>query len=122
MWNLAIHNAWDGPLGNYIFLCTDPPVFEKKERSWLDYWEPFIRLTCIYESNTGWDEEKQKLFFSDQILRHTSPGDLVVDPFVGTALVGQCALELDRNFIGFDVNQRILVMGIERLKKIESQP
>lgn len=121
MWNIAIHNVWDGPLGRYIFLCCDPPVYEKRERSWLDYWNPFIQGSCIHESNKGWDEEGQKLYFSEQIFAYTEIGDIVVDPFVGTGLVGQCALELGRNFIGFDVNQRVLIRCAERLKGIESQ-
>ncbi len=122
MWNIAIHNVWDGPLGRYIFLCTDPPVFEKREQSWLDYWSEFIDDNFVYQSNTGWDEDGQKKLFTDQISSYTVPGDIVVDPFVGTGLVGQCALELGRHFVGFDVNQRILIMCAERLKKIQIQP
>lgn len=121
MWNISIHNVWDGPLGKYIFLCTDPPPFEKRERSWLDFWYPFLESVYVYESNTGWDEQQQKAHFYLEISEHTEPQDLVVDPFVGTGLVGECALELGRNFVGFDINQRILIMCAERLKKIEPQ-
>jgi hypothetical protein len=40
------------------------------------------------------------------IIKHnTLPGELIVDPFAGTALWGRIAAEMNRNWLGADVEQ-----------------
>lgn len=38
------------------------------------------------------------------IRQYTNPGDLVLDPFCGVGTVGRMAVELDRRFIGFEID------------------
>lgn len=39
-----------------------------------------------------------------ELLKHfTNRGDVILDPFFGTGTTGVCALELERNFIGFEI-------------------
>ncbi len=50
----------------------------------------------------------------------TKPGDVVLDPFVGSGTTALAAIELGRNFVGIDINSEYVTLSRERIK--ESQP
>ena len=50
----------------------------------------------------------------------TDPGDLVVDPFAGTCTTGVACLQLDREFIGFEMDEKYAVIGKQRLSTANS--
>lgn len=52
------------------------------------------------------------------ILACSWPGDLVLDPFVGTGSTGASAVSLDRDFIGFDIDADRVKISRERIKKV----
>ncbi len=52
---------------------------------------------------------------ADVIRRFTSPGDLIVDPFLGGGTTGIVALQLGRRFIGADVEQEAIDATRRRL-------
>jgi len=55
------------------------------------------------------------------ILASTNPGDVVLDPFCGSATTGVSALSLDRKFIGIDLDENYLkTMAVPRLKATEA--
>lgn len=45
----------------------------------------------------------------------TKPGDVVLDPFVGSGSTALAALELGRRFIGFDISDEYVAMAKERI-------
>jgi DNA modification methylase len=45
----------------------------------------------------------------------TKDGDLILDPFMGTGTTAVAAKELNRNWIGFDVNQEYVDLANRRL-------
>lgn len=48
----------------------------------------------------------------------TRPGDLVLDPFVGTGTAGEAALHHGCSFLGFDTSQTYLALAKEKLSAI----
>lgn len=54
--------------------------------------------------------------FKRLILASSNPGDLVLDPFVGSGTAMVAAKRLDRIGIGFDLNNEYLDMAIERIE------
>ena len=50
----------------------------------------------------------------------TNPGDLVFDPFAGSASTGIAALSLGRNFIGSELEREYADIGCLRLANVES--
>jgi hypothetical protein len=50
----------------------------------------------------------------------TEPGDLVLDPFVGTGTAGLAAMTMNRRFIGLDVSDTYLAAARERLAAWEA--
>lgn len=50
------------------------------------------------------------------VLGFTNKGDLILDPFIGSGTVGAVATELDRRFIGFEVNPEYCEIAKKRIK------
>lgn len=62
-----------------------------------------------------------------KVLRHiinlaTAPGAVVFDPFMGVGSTGAAALELDRNFIGFECDPTYYAPAAERLAAYPAEP
>ena len=49
------------------------------------------------------------------LLDYTRPGDLVVDPFAGTATVGQACVEMGRRYVGAECDPETHAKGLRRL-------
>jgi len=63
----------------------------------------------------GYPSEKPSELSEVFIRQSSSPGDLVVDPFVGSGSVGVAALRLGRRFAGGDVSATALAVATPRL-------
>ncbi|MDL2296294.1 hypothetical protein LJC18_05845, partial [Lachnospiraceae bacterium OttesenSCG-928-E19] len=53
------------------------------------------------------------------ILSSTKPGDIILDPFMGSGTTAAAARELGRNFIGFDMDASYVSAATERVNKIK---
>ena len=49
------------------------------------------------------------------VLASSNPGDTVLDPFAGSFTTGAVAVESGRKFIGIEVNNEYVKMGLRRL-------
>lgn len=65
--------------------------------------KPFIRRYFLFNCRSA-----SFRFFSHE-------GELVVDPFVGSGTTLIAARDLNRNAIGFDLNQKYIDLCVERL-------
>ena len=45
-------------------------------------------------------------------------GDIVLDPFMGSGTVAEACILLNRNYIGFEINENFCKIAEERLEKI----
>ena len=63
----------------------------------------------------GYPTEKPIALSKTLITQSSLPGDVVVDPFMGTASTGSAALEMGRSFIGSDISEKALAIARERL-------
>ena len=52
------------------------------------------------------------------ILASTNKGDLILDPFTGSSTTGIMALELDRKFIGIDLEKEYLDLSVKRFEQV----
>lgn len=64
----------------------------------------------------GYPTEKPSRLSEVLIGQSTSEGDLVIDPFMGTASVGVAAARLGRSFWGCDISEEALAIATERLR------
>ena len=51
----------------------------------------------------------------DHILSWSNPGDIVLDPFLGSGTTGKMAVLSDRNFIGIDISPEYVQMAQQRI-------
>lgn len=66
--------------------------------------------------------EKPVDLLSDWIRRSTNPGDVVLDPFMGSAATGEACLKLGRRFIGVEIDKNIFEVACQRLNDVSLQP
>ncbi|MEM2445259.1 MAG: site-specific DNA-methyltransferase [Candidatus Bathyarchaeia archaeon] len=65
-------------------------------------------------------EWQQSMVMMREIVKHFSvPGDIILDPFVGTGSTGVAALEQKCSFIGVDIDYEMLRKAKERLQQKE---
>ena len=50
------------------------------------------------------------------ILVHTNPGDVILDPFMGSGSTGVAALKNTRKFIGIEIEKEYFDIAIDRFK------
>lgn len=62
---------------------------------------------------------KPKQFIKEILGMFTKEGDLVLDPFAGSGSVAVACLQLNRNFIGFEIDQEYVRLANGRLAKFE---
>ena len=55
------------------------------------------------------------------IQNHSKEGDLVLDPFMGSATTAVCAIRKNRHFIGFELNKEYYDKACERIRNEQAQ-
>jgi len=58
----------------------------------------------------------------DHILSWTNPGDLVLDPFMGSGTTGVAAVRLGRRFIGLEICEEYAALSVRRIRNALAQP
>ena len=66
--------------------------------------------------------QKPLNLFSELIRVHSLPGDLVVDPFLGSGTTGVAAVMNDRRFHGGDINSGYVQGALHRIRKAVEKP
>ena len=52
---------------------------------------------------------------SDILKIHSNKGDIVLDPFMGSGTTAKCCIDLERNYIGFELDKDYYDKSIDRL-------
>lgn len=68
----------------------------------------------------GYPTEKPVAVNRILVSQSSLPGDVVVDPFMGTASAGRAALGLGRSFWGSDISDKAMAIARERLAAVEA--
>ena len=97
----------------------------KKGAKWVfnkDKKKPYMR--SIFETSTVSGNErtshptqKSLQLMQDIIKIHTNENDIVIDPFMGSGTTGLACLNLNRRFIGIELDKNYFNLSIDRLKK-----
>ena len=56
--------------------------------------------------------------FRELVLKHSSPGDLIIDPFLGSGTTAVAALQEDRSFAGCDIDESYAQAAEIRLRQL----
>jgi len=108
----------------YINACEYALVMVKKGSKWV-----FNRISDKYDSNvmktsvvsgkekTKHTTQKPINVISDLVKRHTNEGQVVLDPFMGSGTTGVAAKNLNRNFIGIELDENYFNIAKKRISK-----
>jgi len=123
---------------NYIYYCKSNPVPQARKVNWQSSVEVGVILTrgkkiCNYKEGqhkeywelpiVGGDKrtkhptQKPIEIFSDLVRWWSSPGLIVLDPFMGSGTTGVAAKLHKRQFIGFEVEQKYCDISKLRLQQ-----
>lgn len=69
----------------------------------------------------GYPTEKPPEIITPFILAHTNPGDLVVDPYMGSGVTGEAAIKAGRMFYGSDISADAVRVATERLEAVSAE-
>ena len=78
---------------------------------WTDLTVPFWSMA----ENTDHPTQKPEKLLAKVILASSNPGDVVLDPFLGSGTTAVVAKKLDRRFIGVEIDQDYCMMALKRL-------
>lgn len=90
--------------------------FEKGKRRLNDLGVPDI--ISVPRIRNGYPAEKPAEVSQVLIGQSTAPGDVVIDPFMGSGSVGVAALRLGRRFLGNDTNPEAVHVAGQRLRDV----
>jgi site-specific DNA-methyltransferase (adenine-specific) len=88
----------------------------------------------IWEVNAGWGQSSKdtgvfdhpaifpEALARDHILSWSNPGDVVLDPMMGSGTTGKMARLTGRQFIGIDISAEYVELARQRIAKVEAQP
>ena len=109
---------------HYRARCEYIMFFEKGKRKLINLGMPDVfdlkedpegyRLECARILN-GYPTEKPVMVSEKLIVQSSLPGELVVDPFMGSASVGEASLKHGRRFWGSDISDASIAVATKRL-------
>jgi site-specific DNA-methyltransferase (adenine-specific) len=77
------------------------------------------RVAGTHKERQGFHGCQMPELLMERIIRVSSnPGDLVLDPFSGSATTLAVAKKLGRQFVGFDISPEYVAHGLERLASV----
>ncbi len=82
---------------------------------WTDTVVPFWSMP----ENTPHPTQKPEMILERIIRASSDPGDIVLDPFMGSGTTAVVATKLGRHFIGFEINEEYLRLSMKRLDLIQ---
>jgi site-specific DNA-methyltransferase (adenine-specific) len=82
-----------------------------------DVWEIGI-VAPVAKERTGYPTQKPLALLERLLESCTEPGDLVLDPYLGSGTTAVAALKLERRTIGIDLNPRAVTIARRRLTEL----
>jgi len=94
-------------------------IFNKPED--VSYLRPeFKTPTVSGRERTKHPTQKSLILMENLISIHTNENDLILDPFMGSGTTGVASINLNRRFIGVELDAESFKIATERLENAES--
>lgn len=94
-----------------------PDRYKSQLKNPTDVWR-ISMVSGNFEERTGHPAQYPEQLIERIILAGTDPGDVVLDPFMGSGTTAVVAKKLKRNYIGYEIESDYCKMAEERLKKV----
>lgn len=119
--NCIIWNKLAGPGNKYgfnhefIVFCTLDKTFSKGGSNVWDI-AGFANPTQRAKENQVFDSQKPVSLITQIVQEHSSKGELVLDPFLGSGTTAVVCQQIKRDFIGFELDDKNFSIIEQRLK------
>lgn len=80
-------------------------------------WEYYVGF-CNGDDRTGHPAVFPEQLATDHIVSWSNPGDVVLDPFMGSGTTGKAAVLNDRRFVGIELDEAYFAIAKERIGRI----
>ncbi len=80
----------------------------------------FPNLSATDNERVGYDTQKPKELIAQILTASSNEGDLVADFYLGSGTTAEVCKDLNRNFIGCDINPRAVEITLQRLNNARS--
>ena len=105
--------------GKLVRLKNEDGSYKKRENEnkgvpLHDIWE-IQHIQPTAKERLGYDTQKPKALIERIIKASSNEGDLVADFYLGSGTTAEVCKDLNRNFIGCDINQRAVEITLQRL-------
>lgn len=74
------------------------------------------------DKESGHPTEKPVALMEEYVRNSSAPGQVVLDPFMGSATTGIACLRLGRKFIGIEIEERFFEMAVARMRAAYDGP
>lgn len=141
-WKNAMEDIWFATVSNDYTFNVDAVKLRRrviapyrvggKPKDWEETSEGNFRNTCpsnfwddisvpywSMAENTAHPTQKPEKLLAKLILASSNPGDVVLDPFLGSGTTSVTAKKLDRHYVGIELNDRYCVWAERRLETAE---
>jgi len=89
---------------------------EQTDRPISDLWVDIPRIPNTGKDVIGYNTQKPKALIERIIKASSNEGDLVADFYAGSFTTAEVCKDLKRNFIGCDISEKAVAIGLERTK------
>ncbi len=83
-----------------------------------DYWVDIPSTGTSNKETLDYATKKPKALLERIIKASSNEGDLVADFYLGSGTTAEVCLDLNRNFIGCDISEKAVAIGLERTKAL----
>ncbi len=87
-----------------------------------DVWTEYSRVCGTFNERQDWHPCQMPESLLKRIIAASSnPGDLVLDPFIGSGTTAAAALQLGRDYAGIDISEQYVTNTKARLKELKAK-
>ncbi len=116
-------NSYNGHHEPILWFVKNPDdfYFNLKDKMWIDTWTVinsarpqtnYVKDKKIHPTQKAIDVIKRLIDY------HSKKGDLILDPYMGSGTTAVASKQLQRNFLGCDVNKEYVKIAKDRLKRL----
>ncbi len=87
-----------------------------------NFWDDISIPYWSMPENTAHPTQKPEKLLAKLILASSDPGDIILDPFLGSGSSSVTAKKLGRHYIGIEQNEQYCIWAEKRLEMAESDP
>ena len=128
-------NQWANPADQYLFWIK--PISTKNTSK---NYSRFVEMIFVYgrnewNSDRHWSQypnafrdlvdgklhpfQKPEALIERFVLNHTKPGDVILDPFMGSGTTGMACKKVGRDFIGIELDEHYFEIAEKRIASVK---